>query len=141
MDPAEWFSLELNRLESEWQAGRFGALVEAAALCGWNRLPHPEWLVAANLEQLERTLNGEPSVESGRGRPTTPEIHEIRWRAARRWLSSPWRETLPAFGHPATRAGAFAKTSEDLARTAAQGSAASIEASFKMVERQQRRPG
>jgi hypothetical protein len=150
----EYFEREEARLKSEWEAGRFTALIELTVLLSDIR-PMPTWAANAVAEQLERAFAGLPPTAGDRtttrgrsggiaARMAEDQIHRIRWSMAAVALGTVAGGDLQA--HKKTRASitgkkgtvddAFLWVSEMLRGKRAQAEPEAIKKSYKLVEKE-----
>ena len=152
MTPEQFYTIELERLRVEWEAGRFDALLDALVLSNDAR-PLPEWATLGAVNGLRLAAAGEPLPGTSRGRAggiipklQQDDIHRRRWELSCWALGelqpaqsaadrkSIRREIALAFGKSkGTRPEAFQIVSEMLRKSEARGSPEAIEASYKLV--------
>lgn len=133
MKKEEWFPKKLDDLRRRFEAGHGPSLLDAAELCVANCWAQPQWISEAMLEVVTGTRS---LVAKGRGNDldrTEDRRAFMRWSWASVYLRN--KRLLPGYGHPATRAGAFAYASELLRGSDAQAEPATVENSYDKVQR------
>lgn len=132
----EYLESESRRLKAKAEQGDFRAVKEAFLLFAWNgastNFPMPEWLIDAVRAALDDAFR-----RGGAGKKGKTGGHLAKARrldiAARRYSVADLALRMRRRGE--TREDAFARASESLAGTYAQGSPAAIKASYNRQRR------